>query len=66
MGYRITMDNDNCISCGVCMDVRPVQALDMSRPDLPGVESGPAGQAAWVPARSIVKYRVPSSSDSMR
>jgi ferredoxin len=56
MGYRITMDHDNCISCGVYMDVCPVQALGMSRPDLPGVESGPAGQAAWVPAsRSIVK-----------
>lgn len=43
MGYRITIDHDNCINCGVCMDVCPVQALDMSRPDLPGVESGPAG-----------------------
>jgi ferredoxin len=55
MGYRITMDHDNCISCGVYMDVCPVQALGRSRPDLLGVESGPAGQAAWVPARSIVK-----------
>jgi NADPH-dependent glutamate synthase beta subunit-like oxidoreductase/NAD-dependent dihydropyrimidine dehydrogenase PreA subunit len=43
MGYRITIDHDDCINCGVCMDVCPVQALDMSRPDRPGVESGSAG-----------------------
>ncbi len=43
MGYRISIDHDNCFNCGVCMDVCPVQALDMSRPDRPGVESGPGG-----------------------
>ena len=36
MGYRIDIDHANCINCGVCMDVCPVQALDMSRPDQPG------------------------------
>jgi NADPH-dependent glutamate synthase beta subunit-like oxidoreductase/NAD-dependent dihydropyrimidine dehydrogenase PreA subunit len=40
MGYRITIDHTNCINCGVCMDVCPVQALDMSRPEQPGVEFG--------------------------
>ena len=40
MGYRITIDRSNCINCGVCMDVCPVQALDMSRPRRPGVEAG--------------------------
>ena len=39
MGYRITIDHDNCINCGVCMDVCPVQALDMSRPARPGPEA---------------------------
>jgi NADPH-dependent glutamate synthase beta subunit-like oxidoreductase/NAD-dependent dihydropyrimidine dehydrogenase PreA subunit len=43
MGYRITIDHTNCINCGVCMDVCPVQALDMSRPDHPGVEFGGLG-----------------------
>ncbi|HEX8941415.1 MAG TPA: FAD-dependent oxidoreductase [Candidatus Limnocylindrales bacterium] len=43
MGYRITIDSGGCINCGVCMDVCPVQALDMSRPDRPGVETGFAG-----------------------
>jgi NADPH-dependent glutamate synthase beta subunit-like oxidoreductase/NAD-dependent dihydropyrimidine dehydrogenase PreA subunit len=44
MGYRITIDQGNCINCGVCMDVCPVQALDMSRPDHPGIEAGSAGR----------------------
>ncbi len=43
MGYRISIDHDNCINCGICMDVCPVQALDMSRPQVPGVEAGPGG-----------------------
>ena len=43
MGYRIDIDHANCINCGVCMDVCPVQALDMSRPDQPGIEAGPGG-----------------------
>ena len=30
MGYRIQIENGNCLNCGVCMDVCPVQALDMS------------------------------------
>ncbi len=45
MGYRISIDHDNCFNCGVCMDVCPVQALDMTRPDRPGVESAPGGSA---------------------
>lgn len=41
MGYRIDIDSTNCINCGICMDVCPVEALDMSRPESPGVEAGP-------------------------
>ncbi len=43
MGYRIGVDEAGCLNCGVCMDVCPVQALDMSRPRAPGIES--AGEA---------------------
>jgi NADPH-dependent glutamate synthase beta subunit-like oxidoreductase/NAD-dependent dihydropyrimidine dehydrogenase PreA subunit len=43
MGYRIDIDHGNCINCGVCMDVCPVQALDMSRPAGAGIEAGPGG-----------------------
>jgi NADPH-dependent glutamate synthase beta subunit-like oxidoreductase/NAD-dependent dihydropyrimidine dehydrogenase PreA subunit len=39
MGYRIDIHHDGCINCGVCMDVCPVQALDMSRPEGPGIEA---------------------------
>ncbi len=44
MGYRITIDRGNCINCGVCMDVCPVQALDMTRPQRGGTETGGAGR----------------------
>src|SRR5689334_11459631 len=44
MGYRIEIDHGNCINCGVCMDVCPVQALDMSRPVAPGIETEPGGR----------------------
>ena len=40
MGYRITIEDRNCINCGVCMDVCPVQALDMTRPEHGGIETG--------------------------
>ncbi len=40
MGYRIDVDQGGCINCGICMDVCPVEALDMSRPRRDGVEGG--------------------------
>jgi NADH-quinone oxidoreductase subunit F len=49
MGYRIEIDAGNCINCGVCMDLCPVQALDMSRPTVPGIESdGRALPLPWM------------------
>ncbi len=41
MGYRIDINQKGCITCGVCMDVCPVEALDMTRPQQPGIETGP-------------------------
>ncbi len=49
MGYRIDIDRSGCITCGVCMDVCPVEALDMSRPELPGIETGPGPGARSLP-----------------
>jgi NADPH-dependent glutamate synthase beta subunit-like oxidoreductase/Pyruvate/2-oxoacid:ferredoxin oxidoreductase delta subunit len=43
MGYRIDIDQRGCITCGVCMDVCPVEALDMTRPRTAGIETGPVG-----------------------
>ncbi len=50
MGYQIEINNGGCINCGVCMDVCPVQALDMSRPLGPGIEALPwsGTTAAWM------------------
>ncbi len=42
MGYRIDVDLSNCLTCGICMDVCPVQAMDMRRPTRAGVEGQPA------------------------
>jgi NADPH-dependent glutamate synthase beta subunit-like oxidoreductase/NAD-dependent dihydropyrimidine dehydrogenase PreA subunit len=43
MGYRIDIDHSGCINCGICMDTCPVEALDMSRPIGPGIETAGAG-----------------------
>jgi NADPH-dependent glutamate synthase beta subunit-like oxidoreductase/NAD-dependent dihydropyrimidine dehydrogenase PreA subunit len=49
MGYRIDIDAGNCINCGICMDVCPVEALDMTRPGVPGPEAvGRMGPLAWM------------------
>ena len=55
MGYRIDINHAGCITCGICMDVCPVEALDMSRPEAPGVETGPGpGQPlAWMMERPL-------------
>ncbi len=54
MGYRIQVDLGNCINCGVCMDVCPVEALDMTRPVRPGVEAGPNGR----PLLGMMEYPI--------
>ena len=49
MGYRIDIDHTGCINCGICMDTCPVEALDMSRPEGAGIETGGLGAAqAWM------------------
>ena len=56
MGYRIDIDHDGCINCGICMDVCPVEALDMSRPRTAGIEAsqrGAAGPSAWMMERPV-------------
>ncbi|HEU0243720.1 MAG TPA: FAD-dependent oxidoreductase [Candidatus Limnocylindrales bacterium] len=55
MGYRIEIDQRGCITCGVCMDVCPVEAIDMTRPTVPGVETGPGPGAPlpWMMERPL-------------
>ncbi len=40
MGYAFSFDRTGCLNCGVCMDVCPVHALDMTRPRRGSIESG--------------------------
>ncbi|MBA3877222.1 MAG: hypothetical protein C0498_09850 [Anaerolinea sp.] len=40
MAYQITLAPTGCFNCGICMDLCPVHALDMTRPIRPGVEAG--------------------------
>lgn len=54
MGYQIEVDLGNCINCGVCMDVCPVQALDMTRPTHPGIETMANGR----PLRWMMEHPV--------
>ena len=54
MGYRIDIDHDNCLNCSVCMDVCPVEALDMTRPAGPGIETAGRGIALpWMMERPV-------------
>src|ERR1700726_959858 len=32
MAYRFQVNQETCISCGICMDLCPVRCLDMTRP----------------------------------
>ncbi|MBX5465565.1 MAG: 4Fe-4S binding protein [Clostridia bacterium] len=38
VAYRFRSNGSACIQCGVCMDVCPVRALDMTRPRFAGPE----------------------------
>ena len=54
MGYRIDIDHANCLNCAVCMDVCPVEALDMTRPAGPGIETAGRGvPLPWMMERPV-------------
>lgn len=36
--FAVSVDDRTCINCGICMDVCPIRALDMTRVDRPGPE----------------------------
>ena len=50
MSYQITLSRDGCFNCGICVDLCPVHALDMTRPDGRGIEAGvaSAGITPWM------------------
>ena len=61
MGYRIDIDHAGCINCGICMDICPVEALDMRRPQRPGIETGQGSAGRW-PGRWSTRSRSASAS----
>jgi ferredoxin len=52
--FRFSFDSGQCLNCGVCVDVCPVHALDMTRPQERGPEgdfarsSNTSGNQAWM------------------
>jgi NADPH-dependent glutamate synthase beta subunit-like oxidoreductase/Pyruvate/2-oxoacid:ferredoxin oxidoreductase delta subunit len=42
VAYVFSIDRTNCLNCGVCMDVCPVQALDMTRTSASTIEGAEA------------------------
>ncbi|MFQ6000476.1 MAG: 4Fe-4S dicluster domain-containing protein [Anaerolineae bacterium] len=57
MAFKFTVDRSGCINCGICMDVCPVQALDMTRPNRAGPEGTDFG-GETEPHRWIMQYPV--------
>ena len=47
-GFRFSFDPNECLNCGVCVDVCPVRSLDMTRPQTSGPE--PESQVPGVPS----------------
>lgn len=57
MAFKFTVDRSGCINCGICMDVCPVQALDMTRPNRAGPEGTDFG-GETEPHRWMMQYPV--------
>lgn len=62
MGYQFVIDRTGCLNCGICMDVCPVQALDMTRTLEPTIESGVEGAAGRDPKQWMMEFPVQSGT----
>ncbi len=49
MAYRFQVNQQTCISCGICMDLCPVRCLDMSRPSGEGEIGGEQERLSPIP-----------------
>lgn len=56
MTYRFQVNQETCISCGICMDLCPVRCLDMTRP------SGEGERASEQELRSPIPGDAPTRS----
>jgi NADPH-dependent glutamate synthase beta subunit-like oxidoreductase/NAD-dependent dihydropyrimidine dehydrogenase PreA subunit len=58
--YKFEVDRSICINCGICMDVCPVQALDMTRTLTPPIETGAEGAARPAQKRWMMEFPIQS------
>ena len=62
MPYKFVLERSNCINCGICMDVCPVQALDMTRTLAPPIETGAEGASSPAPKRWMMEFPIQSKA----
>lgn len=60
MSYKVDVDQSHCINCGICMDVCPVQALDMTRTLTTPIEAGAEGAARQDQKRWMMEFPIQS------
>lgn len=58
MAYKFEVERSNCLNCGVCMDVCPVQALDMTRTLAPPIETGAEGLSGLAQKRWMMEFPI--------
>ncbi len=55
--FEFRVDERACFNCGICMDLCPVNCLDMTRPENPGPE-GEFNRQAAEPKRWMMEYPI--------
>ena len=62
MAYKFVLERSSCINCGICMDVCPVQALDMTRTQSPPIETGAEGALRQAEKRWMMEFPIQSKA----
>ena len=61
MAYRFQVNQQTCISCGICMDLCPVRCLDMTRPAGNGTLAAADEQLSPIPGEQALRPWMPLS-----
>ena len=56
MAYRFQVNDETCINCGICMDLRPVRCLDMTRPAGEGEIDQEQKLRSPIPGNSVILF----------